>query len=337
MTTLSLITKPSLHNKFIGDEDEARKKIQKAGATELLNKLPIKLVNIKTNLLEPLESQRVTREKWTVERIIDLGGLDMWAFGALSVCYDKRDKKYYVWDGCGRLALAQLHGLEEVPCIVIEGKKEQAAFYFGYCQDSTQGRRTLSKEVLFVNRYYSGDYKAIKEAAILDKLGLYVKGDTNYSVPNPTPSGHIEIGYRAFYEGYFTVGRGDLALVRQARDMIATAWSHHPNGCRYINQDIFWAVIMLLYVYPEARKNGMNSALQKFLNFVATGSDQKNIKWKEKGLSGNSGVAGQLAYGLLSAWRSQDAFFRKNDVNVLTYKRLVDFGVDLKPQDAQTL
>lgn len=310
-----------MHDKFRGDAESAVKKLAKKEANRTSNShLTPKLMNISTRELVPLESQRVTKENWTVKRLEALGGLDMWAFGTLSVCYDIRDNTYYVWDGCGRLALAQLHGLDTVPCVVIEGKKEQAAFYFGYNQDSSQGRRTLSKEVLFVNRYYSGDTTALQEANILTLLGLYVKGDTDYSVPNPTPVGYVEIGYRAFAEGN-KIAHGDIHIQRQARDMIVSAWSNNPNGCQFINQDIYWALIQFLMSYPEARKNGLNTSLQQFLTHIATGKDQSKVTWKEKGLSGNSGVSKILAMGLLKSFKDS-IYYKDSFKSILTTKRL---------------
>jgi hypothetical protein len=314
---------PDLHSHFQGNAEQVITKLAKSNSIKTSNKhLEPKIEKIPTDKLVPLESQRVTKDTWAQKRLQALGGLDMWAFGTLSVCRDPRDNVNYVWDGCGRLALAQLHGLKEVPCVVIEGEKERAAFYFGYNQDSTQGRRTLSKEVLFVNRYYSGDATAIAESNLLDRLGLYVKGDTDYAVPNPQPNGHIEIGYRAFSEGQGISGN-NFAIQRQARDMIVTAWSNNPLGCHFINQDIYWAMLELLKSIPETRKNGVNVALQQFLINLATGRDQKRVDWKDKGLSGNSGVSKQLAAGLLRAFK-ESSYWKPGFNNTLTFKKIVD-------------
>lgn len=338
-----------VHGFFRGNADSSVARITKVGANRAINThVWPKLEWISINDLEPLESQRVTKQKWTDKRLEALGGLDMWAFGTLDVCRDPRDNKNYVWNGCGRLALAQLYarsaGLSDfvVPCTVIEGEKETAAFYFGYCQDSQQGRRTLSKEVLFVNRWYSGDISARREGQLLSQLGLYIKGDTDMPVPQPVQAGAVEIGYRAFAEG-MKIADQDVALVREARDLIVTAWSNNPNGCRMINQDIFWAVIMLLRVYPEVRdtgtKNSINKKFKQFLAHVAMGQDQNKVRWKMPGLSGNSGVAGELTYGLLKAWKAQTSFYpkinTKNGNSVLTYSRLKDYiGRNLEEDQA---
>jgi hypothetical protein len=314
---------PDLHSHFRGSAEQVITKLAKSNSTNTRHEyLEPKLEKIPTDKLVPLESQRVTKDTWAQKRLQALGGLDMWAFGTLSVCRDPRDNVNYVWDGCGRLALAQLHGLKEVPCVVIEGEKEDAAFYFGYNQDSTQGRRTLSKEVLFINRYYSGEPSAFAESCILDRLGMYIKGDTNYAVPNPTPAGHVEIGYRAFHEA-ITISGKDETIQRQARDMIVTAWSNNPNGCIFISQDIYWAVVQLLTSIPTFRKNGLNISLQKFLINIATGQNQDRVDWKVKGLSGNAGVSKQLALGLLEAFK-KSTFWKPAFANSVTYKQIMD-------------
>lgn len=303
MTTLTIAKTGTFHSKFRGDQtgETIQKKLEKHGSNRVFNtNLNVRLQTLKTTDLVPLDSQRFTKEKWVVDRLNDLEGLDMWAFGALDVCYDERDDTYYVWNGCGRWALATAAGLEQVPCLVIDGKKEQAAFYFAYSQE--RGRRTLSKEVLFVNRFYAGEEEALKEANILNLLGLYVQGDTDFCVPNPYLPGHINIGYRAFSEG-IKIAAGDINLCRQARDMIAVAWSNSPTGCTVINQDIYWAVIKLMEIYPNARKNGLNQALQHYLTGVASQRDQSKVRWKPKGLSANSGVAPLLAFGLYKDFR----------------------------------
>ena len=193
-----------------------------------------------------------------------------------------------------------------MPCRVVEGTKEQAAFYFAYTQD-TPGRRTLTKEVLFVNQVASGMFdEATREATvILPFLGLYIKGDSGKSVPENPAKTDYEISYRGFHEALVNenMASGDIDLLRKSRDMIVTAWGK-TSGFTKINQDVFWAVTCFLKVYPEARKNGINKALQDFLSSVAIlYKDPKKLEWKQKGLSGNAGVAPQLAYGLHQAFR----------------------------------
>jgi magnesium chelatase subunit D len=85
------------------------------------------------------------------------------------------------------------------------------------------------------------------------------------------------------------------------------------------------AVIRLLKVYPELRngKHQVGQALQQFLNQLGGLTAQKNIDWKPPGLSGNSGVATQLAYGLLKAFR-QSSYWKDSFNNGIRNKRIED-------------
>lgn len=304
----------NMHSMYNGkDVSKTIKKIEKAnGFDQKHSGLKFRMEDIEVSKLIPLESQRITKESWAKKRLTDQG-MDWWAIGTPSVVKDINDHQYYVWDGCGRLAIAQLWanhvGMDvKLQCSVCDGTKEEAAFYFGYTQDA--GRRTLSKEVLFVNRWYSQDPAARQEEQELTNCGLFVKGDSGLSVPElPTP-GSYEISYRAFHEAkthkYMAWDEAtqlvDFSLLKQARDMIVLAWAKNKSF-KSVNQDIFWALVCFLKRFPAARKNGLNIALQDFLAVMAlTHKDPKKIDWKDKGLSGNSGVAPQLAMGLLKAF-----------------------------------
>jgi hypothetical protein len=327
--TLTLTPVVEMHNMYRGkDVSKSIKNINKSNGFEEKNAgLKFDLKEIKVSELIPLESQRITKGNW-VEKRLKEQGMDWWAFGTLQVVKDTADQKYYVWDGCGRLAIAQLYansiGIDiPVPCCVIDGDKKKAAFYFGYSQDA--GRRTLSKEVLFVNRWYSNDPDALAEGQQLDLLGLYIKNDSGMSVPENPTLGHYEIGYRAFNEALHNslMADNDLTLFKQAKDMVANAFSKNPNWNNVIPQDVLWATTCFLKTYPVARKNGLNKAIQDFLVLVALSSKDAKVDWKEKGLSGNAGVAPQLAYGMFKAF-TKSAYWKDQFRNVIAFKTLED-------------
>lgn len=310
MATLSLVT-PKLHSMTRGDHEKVFTKQTKKGLTGKVHffeeQYRPELKWLPFSNLIPLESQRETKTNWVLERQEARDGLDMFAFGALSVAQDPVDKKYYVWDGCGRWAIAESNtGITEVPCLVYPMSKAQAAYYFAYNQE--EGRRRLSREVTFVNGVLGQDPEHLKWAERLDQIGCYIKANETAIINQGSKdSGYPEILTRALKDGFKLAG-GDMSLQRQARDMIVSAWSITDQGCPKIVTEIYWALIKLMKTFPECRKNGLNRSLQQYLNalanFQSQGSAAKEWKGKEfKGLTGNVGVAGKLALALLKSFK----------------------------------
>ncbi len=318
---------PEMHSKFLGSAERlVKKQIKKKIYGEVKN-LGFKpdLLWLPLDSLIPLETQRTTDELWVSKRLDDCRGIDMLAFGALSVAKDPDDGLYYLWDGCGRAAMAQANSaLDIVPCLVYDMPKKQAAYYFAYNQD--RGRRSLSKEAIFVNAHESGDEQALLWGQRLAQLGCYIEGNTGYPVPHPAAPGHVEIRYRALTEGY-AIAEGDMQLQRQVRDIIVAAWNNNPNGCTMIHQDIYWAILKTFVLFPSLGKpSKKHNAFIQFLNNQASGQNQDKIQWKPKGMSGNAGIANQLAHGLISAFKGGaywDKAYGAGELNATAIQNLI--------------
>jgi len=328
--SLAIATNSIPHSMFTGDVNKTIIKLDKyqiAGKVINSEHKP-RLEWLKTTQLVPMETQRETKDTWVIERQKRLHGVDMIALGCLSVARDPNDLQYYVWDGCGRWAIVDTNGgIDTVPCIVYDITKEKAAFYFAYNQE--EGRRKLSREVTFVNAYVGGDEDAQIWGTRLDLIGCYIKAnETSAGQVNTTGknSGYPEILFRALTDGY-KIAKGDITVQRQARDMIVSAWSTTSNGCPKIVTEVYWALIKLLVTFPDARKNGINKALQQYLNWLAMGKSQggaaKDWKGKDaKGLSGNVGVANQLAHAFVKSFKESD-YWKSSFANVLTLTTLL--------------
>jgi hypothetical protein len=310
------IAAPTVHSMVRGNVIKDIAKQNKKGLTgKLVNdKFVPELLWLKTSDLIPLESQRETNSKWVIERQEALKGLDMIAFGALSVAHDPDDENYYVWDGCGRWAIADFNGgIDTVPCLVYRMTKAMAAYYFAYTQE--EGRRKLSREVTFVNGVIGGDEEHKEWAKRLDAIGAYVKAnDSINGIVNKDARehGYPEILARALMDGYKLSGN-DVSICRQVRDMIVTAWGTTDTGCPKIVTEVYWALIVVLKAIPESRKNGLHSAMQKYLSWLAEGKTQvgamKDWKGKElKGITGNVGIAKELGYVFAQAFANSNHF-----------------------------
>ena len=338
MEKLQLVetTQPEIqvHTMFRGDAERSNKTItkKKIAGVILNDNIPVRMEYLDVNKLVPLETQRETKESWTTGRLKDLGGFDVLAAGALMVAYDLRDDTYYVFDGCGRLAQAQVNQApSKLLCLIYEISKERAAFYFAYNQD--RGRRNLSKEIIFVNAVYSGEPDALLWCARLDMLGCCIKGQTDYAVPHPQPKNQPEIKYRAPVEGY-KLSAGDMSLMRQVRDIIYMAWNQTLEGCPQIRQDLFLGLITFMRIYPEARENGLNKAIQQFINWVAQGTKQAKVNWKDLGGNQHNKEALSVAYGFMLEFRKSQLWKpsfaqhivkdRFNDFNAMDKEDLED-------------
>jgi hypothetical protein len=325
------IAAPTVHSMVRGNVIKDIAKQNKKGLTgKLVNDKFVPVLEwLKTSDLIPLESQRETNSKWVVERQEALNGLDMIAFGALSIAHDPDDGNYYVWDGCGRWAIADFNGgIDTVPCLVYNMTKARAAYYFAYTQE--EGRRKLSREVTFVNGVIGGDEEHLEWAKRLDAIGAYVKandGPNGIVNKDAKEHGYPEILARALTDGYKLSGN-DITICRQARDMIMSAWGITNTGCPKIVTEVYWALIVVLKAIPESRKNGLHSAMQSYLNYVAQGNSQAEAskEWKGKDLksiTGNVGVAKELGYAFAKSFVGKKNFFKESYRNDFVLGKII--------------
>ena len=314
-----------MHSMFRGDVESIDQALTKKGLLgQVLNAdVPIHFEYVSVDELYPLETQRITSGKWVEERLEDIKGYDTLAAGALSVAKDPDDGKYYVFDGCGRLALAQLNGVpNKLPCLVYGITKKRAAFYFSYNQD--KGRRNIDKETIFVNSWYSGEEEALEQGKLLKELGCYIQGKTDFVVPEKL-DGTPEVKHVILTKGLMKA-KGDKTLMRQVRDMICTAWTPIRNRKYSIRTDLFTGLVYFLQVFPEAREGALNKTLQDFLNIHAISTpDQNQITWRKDGGSIENNEDFSVAYGMTKAFLrflNHDKYGFQSYSKTVTLKRL---------------
>lgn len=265
--------------------------------------------------IESMDSQRETSLAWAYQKLKERGGLDMFAFGTLLVFEDPRGSgKYRCWDGNGRHTIANLVNKDmKVPCMVYKIPKQDAGFYFSYTQD--KGRRRLSAEVLFQALHQSGDAQSLITEEQLIKSKLYVKQDASYPIGNTSNTAH-EVKIRGFMTAIklasITRPQDNLhksaTFVAQAVDMISEAFHIELKNRNMINNDILWALTIMLRVYPKLRDGKTNQNLRQFLNNGGAyfGSQKKfALSWKSPkniGTTGNDNVAKSLAIDLITSW-----------------------------------
>ena len=312
------ITKDSL---FIGEHDKTIQKIKDNGWNTIRNPTPVTLQMLKVKDLDSLETQRETNSKWVEDRLKYLDGLDMYAFGAISVALTP-EGKYLVYDGLGRFNLARVLELEEIPCLVTEMKAKKASFYFAYNQ--SKGRRSMSPEALFVNNYVAGDPDSQILADIMSKAGLYVQGNTQYPVPHPKQKDAVEVKFRTINDAVTMYARdpmGQLSdnnkwceqVLKLTTQLLVSAFKE-----KHLQQDLFWAtsqIVSKCMSEDSTRKESVDNpgykTLAKFKEYLDAQGGNYNQKtfvaqWKilNKGTTGNIGKINELTDELVTHWKS---------------------------------
>jgi hypothetical protein len=317
---IKLNEKTQVHSMFRGNVDEIVASVEKNKIRgQILNaniKISLEMISIQD--LIPLETQRETSGKWVADRLKDIKGYDILAAGALSVARDPNDNKNYVFDGCGRLALAQINGApQKLPCLVYDIPKDRAAYYFAYNQD--RGRRNLDKETIFVNAVYSGDSTTDEQVKLLKYLDCFIQGKTSYAVGSKN-FGNPEVKYMIITRG-LQKANNDKKLMRTVRDLICNAWTQKKDDEKYnIWGDLYTGLIYFLQVYPEAQSGSLRETLQEFLAWKAVGTPQSALKWKRDGGQIENNQDYSVAMGLGKEFLS---YLNQDKENYPSYRKII--------------
>ena len=167
MTTLTIDTlslkKSKLPESFIkGDFNKTTLDIQKKHLDQVQNSdCDVELQYHTVDQIKPLITQRTADVSWAKRMLKLKNGFDLNSFGAINVFISKKGE-LMCWNGLGRLLIADLAGYNKpLPCLIHKNiTEQQAAELFAYVQD--KGKRTLSKEVIFLNNHFAGDPEALQ-------------------------------------------------------------------------------------------------------------------------------------------------------------------------------
>lgn len=265
---------------------------------------------IDTDLLDPLDSQRDTSAEWATKRLIDQGGLNAVYMGVLSVVKIPDSPRYKVFDGCGRLLMAQLQGLKEVPCLVHTINEQEASCAFAYMQSN--GRRNLTKEIIFVNRVAAGEQVALDEQAWLEDNGLYIVAADNLTVP-AAGQGQV-VKYRVVE---MVCKKYTDSAVSTVLGWIRAGW---PTA-KYIPQDLFMGMLHVTKKVPETIKNGLQTAIKDFFENINI-RDIKDVKqWKRDGGAVHNQEDASVATGFWKAF-TKSKQWKTSFANVFTLNKV---------------
>lgn len=314
--TLSL---PTYHSKVLGDTVALTKELTKKGLNRVVNTTTGHHEVISTSDLVPLESQRNAKTSWIAKALRLGNGFDSIAAGIIQVARDPNGINY-VWDGCGRLALAQQCNIDKLNCWVTDIDAKEAAHYFVYTQKTSN--RNLKPGELFINAYEHGIPEAVEFAEVLKRLGMRIQGAEDYWVPRVSITDRVnypQAKERSVKQALKYANR-DETVVKYARDTIVQAgWNDDE-----IRQDLLPGLVIFYMCYPEAMKNGLSKAIRLFLKSIAGTVTQGKLDFKHKGGNMHNKEAESVALGFVKAFRASPLL--KTSMNpILTEKRMKEY------------
>jgi hypothetical protein len=321
MLNLSTTTvTPSFHSKFKGDARELIEAIVKKGLNREVNSLRRGHHEVLApQQLTPLESQRNAKSSW-VKKALTLGdGFDRIAAGLIQVARTPNGENL-VWDGCGRLALAEACDIQDLDCWVFDLSAQEAAHYFVYVQKTSN--RSLKPGELFINAYEKGATEAVEFAEVLKRLGLRIQGADDYWVPRVTIAqrkDYPEVRERSVKQALKYAGKAgydldltnlsdsrkttvlkmtDEDIVRFARDTIVQAgWNDDQ-----IRQDLLPGLVIVYKCYPELFFNGLNTNFRSYFKALAGTVTQGKLEFKKIGGNLHNHEAESVAIGIVKGF-----------------------------------
>jgi hypothetical protein len=321
---------PTMHSKFKGDATGLVKRLQKAG----IHKKQINATKrghyerIKIADMVPLDSQRNVTESWIYKVLKMADGFDWIAAGLQFVARDPITGINYIWDGCGRLALAEINEINELDCWVMEMTQAEAAHYFVHVQKTA--KRSLDPSIIFCNAYAHGESSALHWSMILQRLGLRVQGADDLWVPKILPQDRInypQVKLRAVEQAMKYADRrgnqeqdnlSNIDLIKFARDTIVFAgWNDDQ-----VRQDLLPGLVIFYSVYPEAMKNGLNTMIRDWFKGLAQTTKQSRLTFKHTGGNQHNREAESVALGIVKELFASPKF---SHGHIVTQKKMTAY------------
>jgi hypothetical protein len=289
------------HNLVRGDTSTTIEKLQKRGIHGAVVNAHRrgKHVVCHPNDIEPIDPQRDTYISFVEKGLMTQNGFDYMAATVIDVIKTP-EGKLKCWNGIGRLAMAQVQGLDEIDVWLTEGTEKDASYYFVYNQD--EGARKLSPEIKFANKVFYGDDDANKLLRKIDKAGLCIRTNKELDAVLPAGSKNPEITLSAMTKA-LKFANGNIATLEMARDLIVNAWSNTRKWSNVIRSDLFVGTVILLDTYDSLRRPGAPfDQLQDFFCHKAFELDQPKLKFKHLGGNQHNAEGESVAYGILKSF-----------------------------------
>ena len=135
-----------LHSKVVGDVAASQTKIQKKNLSKVIGTMALQQL-VKTDQCEPYDYNRDTQVEWATKCLQSENGFNWQLFGSIEGIENPETNVIEIWDGLGRLCMAQLAGVSTIPVIVHKEGSPGALFV----KKQKLRNRTLNQEQHFVS------------------------------------------------------------------------------------------------------------------------------------------------------------------------------------------
>ena len=316
----SVVTAPEYHEKVTGDIVDLTQYLEKNNFDKVVKGTNGRHEIILTQDLIPLDSQRNAKTAWIKKALKLSGGFDAVAAGIIQVARDPQTGFNYVWDGAGRLALAQATGVPGLHCWVVDMDPQQAAHYFVYTQKTSN--RSLKADELFINAYEKGESEAVAFADVLERLGMRIEGAHDYWVPrvNFVQKREYPKCNERSVRYALSIANGDETVVRYARDTIVDAgWNDDQ-----IRKDLLPGLTMVYMCYPEMMRNGLSKSFKSYFQSLAGTVSQSKLQFKQMGGNMHNREIESVAIGIIKGFRDSPSM-KPSQNNTVTLTRIKQY------------
>lgn len=317
----------NLHSKVVGDITLSQTKVQKKGLSKIIGTMPLQQV-VNTDQCEPYDYNRDTKVEWATKCLQDEGGFNWQLFGSIEGIENPKTNSIEIWDGLGRLCMAQLANVMTIPVIVHKAGSPGALFV----KKQKLRNRSLNQEAHFVS-YCSAlpdgvvvnkkeDDRIQVELDSLKTIGVRVESGVGNFYPKNVPiHNHPKISISAVRRS-LKITNDSVTELQLARNAIFGAYPSNDN----IGKELFEGLVLLFRACPNAGKNGTYASICDLLKYKAGGQEQKAVSSEFKALGGNqhNDEARSVALGLWESWNTSK-FPTAAHKQVLRKKHIEDF------------
>lgn len=315
----------NIHSKVRGNPENVRKSLAKTDSLNIIGEMPKQKI-VPTSQCVPFGRNRDTKLTWAKKSIADEGGFNWNLFGSIEGIPNKQTGEIEIWDGLGRLAIAQLCDIPEIP-VIIHSEGSPGALFVKKQKLRNRSLSANDHAVALYDAYLKREldnethHTIRKEVAALEYCNVRVASGEETWMPESVRKDRPTISINAVRNGIKITKEPYFAEIgKLAVDTITNAYG---TDCE-IGKELFEGLCLIFRAAPKAGTNGCYQSLKDFLAAQAMNYTQRKLPFKQLGGNRHNHEARSVAVGLLSLWRDS-VYWKDGYSNCITTKALEEY------------